>query len=64
MRKFKVGDTVVFYPLDRMRNTARGTYTVTGLLPGEHDQPEYKIKHFSQDFERVALESELVLQGR
>jgi hypothetical protein len=58
-QKFKIGDTVIYYPLDRMRNTARGTYTVTGLLPGEHDRPEYRIKHFSEDFERVADEGEL-----
>jgi len=25
----------------------------------EGQQPEYRIKHFSEDFERVALENEL-----
>jgi hypothetical protein len=46
--------------LDRMLSTARGTYTVTGLMPGlEGQQPEYRIKHLSEDFERVALENEL-----
>jgi hypothetical protein len=58
---FKIGDTVSYYPSDRMHNTARGTYTVTGLMPVTTDgqQAEYRIKHFSEDFERVALESEL-----
>jgi hypothetical protein len=58
--KFKIGDTVTYYPSDRMHNTARGTYTITGFMPtgGDH-RPEYRIKHFSEDFERVAVESEL-----
>ena len=30
-----------------MLNTARGTYTITGLMPGlEGQQPQYRIKHF------------------
>jgi hypothetical protein len=43
-----------------MLNTARGTYTITGLMPGlEGQQPEYRIKHFSEEFERVGFENEL-----
>lgn len=43
-----------------MLSTARGTYTITGLMPGlEGQRPEYRIKQFSEDFERVALENEL-----
>jgi hypothetical protein len=57
--KFKIGDTVNYYPSDRMHNTARGTYTKTGLMPVMDGQPEYRIKHFSEDFERVAVEREL-----
>ncbi len=44
-----------------MLSTARGTYTVTGLMPAlQGQQPEYRIKHFSEAFERVALENELL----
>ena len=58
--KFKIGDIVYYRPKDRMLNTARGTYTVTGRMPAAGDQqPEYRIKHFSEDFERVAMENEL-----
>jgi hypothetical protein len=47
-------------PTDRMRSAARGTYAVTGLMPElDGQQPEYRIKHFNEDFERVALEIEL-----
>jgi hypothetical protein len=48
-----------------MRNTARGTYTVIGrtvigrMPAGSDQQPEYRIKHFSEAFERVAMENEL-----
>jgi hypothetical protein len=58
--KFKVGDIVHYRPTDRMLNSARGTYTVTKLIPAlEGQQPEYRIKHFSEEFERVAMENEL-----
>ena len=57
---FNVGDIVVYRPTDRMRSAARGTYAVTGLMPElDSQQPEYRIKHFNEDFERVALEIEL-----
>ena len=43
-----------------MRSAARGTYTITALMPAlDGQQPEYRIKHFNEDFERVALEIEL-----
>jgi hypothetical protein len=58
--KFKTGAVVYYHPKDRMLNTPRGTYTITGLMPGlEGQQPQYRIKHFSEDFERVAFENEL-----
>ena len=53
--KFKIGQTVYYHPKDRMLSTARGTYTVTGLMPAlEGQQREYRIRHFSEEFERVA----------
>ena len=58
--KFKIGTVVNYRPKDRMLSTARGTYTITGLIPAIEDKPpEYQIKHFSEEFERVALEPEL-----
>jgi hypothetical protein len=59
-RKFKIGEIVFYRPKQRMLSTGRGTYTVTGLMPvPDGQQPEYRIRHFSEDFERVALENEL-----
>jgi hypothetical protein len=57
--KFKIGTVVNYHPKDRMLSTARGTYTVTGVMPASDGQPEYRIKHFSEDFERMAFENEL-----
>ena len=58
--KFNIGAAVYYRPKDRILNTARGTYTVTGLVPAlEGQQPEYRIKHFSEEFQRVAFENEL-----
>ena len=56
--KFKIGDTVN-YTASRAQRSASGVYTVTGRLPGQGGQPEYRIKHASEEFERVALENEL-----
>jgi len=53
--KFKIGTVVNYRPKDRMLSTARGTYTITGLMPAIEDKPpEYRIKHFSEDYEQVA----------
>jgi hypothetical protein len=58
--KFNIGAIVYYRPKGRMLETARGTYTVIGRMPaGSDQQPEYRIKHFSEDFERVAMENEL-----
>lgn len=60
IHRFKIGDIVSYRPKDRVFSASRGTYTVTGLMPALDDkQPEYRIRHFSEDFERVALEIEL-----
>src|SRR4029078_4843244 len=59
--KFKIGTVVNYRPKDRMLSKARGTYTITGLMPAIEDKPpEYRIKHFSEDFERVAFENEII----
>ena len=57
--RFKVGQMVSYRPADRLQSAAHGIYEVVRLLPGTSGQPEYRIKHFSEEHERVALESEL-----
>ena len=63
--KFKIGTVVYYHPKDRMLSTARGTYTITRLVPAmEGHQLEYRIKHFSEEFERVAFENDLTTERR
>jgi hypothetical protein len=58
--KFKIGAVVNYRPVDRTISAPRGTYIVTGLKPALDNQPpEYRIRHPSEDFERVAREIEL-----
>jgi hypothetical protein len=57
--RFKRGDAVYYSPAGRAQSAARGTYTVTALLPENDGQPEYRIKHHGEDYERVAQEGEL-----
>jgi hypothetical protein len=58
--KFKIGQTVNYHPKDRMLSMARGSYTVAGLMPAlDGQQPEYRIRHSSEEFERIAFENEL-----
>src|SRR6476469_6613555 len=62
--KFKVGAVVNYRPKDRMLSTARGTYMITGLMPAmEGQRPEYRIKHFSEEFERVGLSASHLAVG-
>jgi hypothetical protein len=57
--KFKIGEIVRYRPHDRMLSAARGTYIVTGFKPADGQRPEYRIRHPSEEFERVAVEGEL-----
>ena len=60
LHKFKIGQIVNYHPKNRMLSAARGTYKVTGLMPAlDGQQPEYRIRHSSEEFERVAFENEL-----
>jgi hypothetical protein len=56
--RFKVGQTVEYYPPPRMY-APRGPYHVTAELPVRAGEFEYRIKHPREDHERVAAESDL-----
>ena len=57
-QKFKIGAVVYYRPADRRHREADGVYTVTSQLAGD-GQPQYRINHPSEGFERVAMEGEL-----
>jgi hypothetical protein len=53
--KFKIGAAVNYRPRDRKVSTPR-----TALKPALDGQPpEYRIRHPSEEYERVAMEGEL-----
>jgi hypothetical protein len=63
-RKFRIGETVYYWPAKRSQNAARGTYQIIGLLPQREDgEFEYRIRNSDEQHERVAQESELKGRG-
>ena len=56
--KFKIGGIVRYRTADRRHREADGVYIITSLLPGD-GQPQYRIKHPSEEFEQIAMEGEL-----
>jgi hypothetical protein len=59
--KFRLGQFVNYHPSRRL-DAPRGVYTITARLPQSDDgQFEYRIKHPSEDHERIAKESELTV---
>ena len=57
--KFKIGQSVHFMSGARDRGGASGVYQVTGLLPPEGDNRQYRIKSANEPHERVVKESQL-----
>jgi hypothetical protein len=58
--RFKIGETVLYRPVNRRKKGSRGAYKVTRLLPHpENGEPEYRIRNLNEDQERDVKESEL-----
>ena len=62
MRKFKVGDRVIYDPGMR-RTVPPGEYSIVAALPHEDNEHEYayRIKSVDEVTERVARENQLTL---
>jgi hypothetical protein len=58
--KFNIGDVVNYRPASRLLREAEGIYSITGLFPEDGVEFRYRIKHFNEEHERVAEESELI----
>jgi hypothetical protein len=56
--RFRVGQAVEYYP-PRGMYAPRGGYHVTAELPFRAGEFEYRIKHPSEQYERVVAESNL-----
>jgi hypothetical protein len=57
--RFHVGQTVLFSANGTSRPAPDGSFKVIRLLPSDGDDFQYRIKHPSEAFERVAKESQL-----
>lgn len=55
--RYKMGQTVTYHAPRRLIAASR--YTVVKLLPLEDGELKYRIKAATENFERVAKESEL-----
>jgi hypothetical protein len=58
--KFKIGQTVELIP-STFRSAARGNYEIVSLRPSDGGNPQYWIKSRSENHQRVASESDLIL---
>jgi hypothetical protein len=61
--KYRVGDRVNFTSATVGRPGTSDGYTVTGLLPAERGEQQYRIKSSGESHERVASESQLDPRG-
>jgi hypothetical protein len=61
--KFTVGQTVELLPGSRDGGIPRGRYKVQRLLPAEHREFQYRVKHTVDGHERVVLEGQLTASG-
>jgi hypothetical protein len=58
--RFKIGESVLYRPIDRLNKGPRGAYEVTRLLPHpENGEPEYRIRNLNEVQELDVKESEL-----
>jgi hypothetical protein len=56
--KFKIGQTVFIVPRPNL-NIPGGAYIVTGKLPENNGEFEYRVRGVAEPYERVVRESEL-----
>jgi hypothetical protein len=63
--KFKIGEAVLYRPLNHRKAGPRGAYEVTrSLLHPENSEPEYRIRNLNDGHERDVKESELKFRGK
>jgi hypothetical protein len=60
MHKFQVGQFVDLIPRV-IRQAAKGSYEIVGLMPENENDPQYRVKSIAERHQRVIPESELEL---
>jgi hypothetical protein len=64
MQKFRIGDTVAYLPMSRLRQKfPSGFYKVVSMMPREdrHDEAAYRVRSTVGNVDRVAQEGQLTL---
>ena len=59
--KFRVGQTVDFFPGRGIDHKSKGRYTIVRLLPMDSGTLQYRIKNNADGQERMGREGELVI---
>ena len=59
LHKFKVGQVVDFLPGRLSMPASRGVYKIVRLMPSDSGENLYRVKCSSEQFERMAKETEL-----
>jgi hypothetical protein len=57
--KFKIGQTLDYRSDRRNPHLRSGKCKIVGLLPSEGQDPQYRIRCATENFERVVWESQL-----
>jgi hypothetical protein len=57
--KFRVGQTVKFFPDPGVDRASRGHYTIVRLPPLEGSTPQYRVKSSADGHERITRETKL-----
>ena len=57
--KYRVGQTVEFFPERGVEHAAKGGFKIVRLVLGEGNAPRYRIKHEVDGHERMVGEGEL-----
>jgi hypothetical protein len=58
--KFKIGETVLYRPVNHRKGGPPGAYEITRFLKHpENSEPEYRTRNLNEGHERDAKESEL-----
>jgi hypothetical protein len=60
--KFRVGQSVDFFPGRGVDHRAKGQYTIVLLRPLDGGAPQYRIKNRADGHERIVAENELGLR--
>ena len=60
--KFRVGQSVNFFPSRGVDHRSKGQYTIVLLRPLDGDAPQYRIRNKADGHERIVRENELDLR--